>query len=90
MEVGTTEARFTGSLSLTASRNTGAATGECVRVVPGSPSSRAQSASERGQDGSEFPIDQCRGLLEAALDAMAMPNQGREIVLLNVQAERQC
>src|ERR1700676_4123739 len=44
----------------------------------------SRDLSERKESGEKY-----RGLLEAAPDAMVVVNQGGEIVLLNVQAEKQ-
>src|ERR1700694_3052074 len=60
-----------------------------AQVAPDNEGADTQSPNGQKRNGREFPIDRYRGLLEAAPDAMVIVNQGGEIVLLNVQAEKQ-
>jgi diguanylate cyclase (GGDEF)-like protein/PAS domain S-box-containing protein len=62
--------------------------GERAQVAPGNAGCGYSESMRERKDGSEFLIDRYRGLLEAALDAMIIVNQGGEIMLLNVQAEK--
>src|SRR5580704_13085505 len=62
--------------------------GEGAKVAPGNAGDGYSESVPERKNGSEFMIDRYRGLLEAAPDAMVIVNQGRKIMVLNVQAEK--
>jgi diguanylate cyclase (GGDEF)-like protein/PAS domain S-box-containing protein len=59
-----------------------------AQAAPGNAGDRYSESVRERNNGSEFLIDRYHGLLEAAPDAMVIVNQGGEIMLLNVQAEK--
>jgi len=68
----------------------GTAVREDVQTAPRDRSADAQSIHGWRNNGPEFPIDRYRGLLQGTPDAMVIVNRGWEIVLPNIQTEKQC
>ena len=64
--------------------------GGCVQVAPATEEAETQSPYGQRKNGSMFPSDRHQGLLEAAPDALVITNRGGEIVLVNIQMEKQC
>lgn len=58
-------------------------------VAPGDAGADTSESARKQKNGSELLIGRYRSLLEAAPDAMVVVNQDEEILLLNLQAEKQ-